>query len=218
MLGFQGWVHPFYKPVTLKGQVVFDDFQVDNEDSADLEPMHWAMDVGAYWNDPFPIRLPHHLSLEYQYLSRWMYTVANSNTRRGERYTYNGKSLGVQEIDGDKFRAGLKVLGHDYFAGKISGGIERRDTNTVTTAWPHGNAGYLGYREETPLSQRNSVATTIDLTLEGYGYFKDYATAHFTVAHRWMRENRNRDYKYDPLVTLGLTVHYSDFFLFWDRK
>ncbi|MFP4417255.1 MAG: hypothetical protein ACLFSB_08285 [Chitinispirillaceae bacterium] len=215
MLGFQGWAHPFYKPVTLKGQVVFDDFQVDNEDSSDLEPTHWAMDVGAYWNDPLPIALSHHVSLEYQYLSRWMYTVANNNTRRGERYTYNGRSLGVQDIDGDKVKMGFTVLGKNYWMAKLGGGIERRDTNTVTTEWLNGNKGWLGYREETPLSERPSLKTTVDLTLEGTGYFRDYATVNLMVANRWIKENPNDDFAYDPQIRLEFSVHYSDFFLFW---
>jgi hypothetical protein len=105
MLGVQGWVHPFTKKIILRGQVALDDFQVDSESPIDREPAHWAVDLGAVWKEPLVLPLKHHIGIDYRYLSKWVYTVRPDDVTKGERYTYLGRSLGYQPIDGDEFRA-----------------------------------------------------------------------------------------------------------------
>ena len=61
-------LHPFTDKVSLLGQFLIDDIQVDNKDSGDLKPNMWATDLGVLWNDFLPLRLPHVLSLEYRFV------------------------------------------------------------------------------------------------------------------------------------------------------
>jgi hypothetical protein len=46
MLAFQWSVHPLVKFLTLKGQILLDDFQVDDELITDKEPTHYGLDLG----------------------------------------------------------------------------------------------------------------------------------------------------------------------------
>ncbi len=217
MLGLQGWAHPFTKRVIVKGQVAFDDFQVDDEDQGDQEPTHWAFDIGGSVKDPAPMPLLNHFSLDYRYVSKWMYTVSDANTRRGERYTYLGKSLGVQDIDGDWLRAGFTVLGDNYWTATVGGEFTRQDTNTVQTEWQNGTperpGGSLGYRDEAPLSERDSLRTELNVFIEATGYFRDYAHLTFRFDNRWVRERPDDEREYDPRIAVTLSGHFSDFFL-----
>lgn len=219
MLGFQGWLHPLTPKITLKAQVVFDDFQVDDEHILDQEPIHWAGDFGLYWIDLLPLQLNHHISFEYRYLSKWVYTVTNVNTSRGERYTYLGRSLGYQDIDGDFFSGSFTAVGKNFWAASIGMSLGRQDTNTITTPWP---SDTLGYRDEDPLSERAHLKTTISAFAEVHGYFRNYCNMHLNLENRWIRdkgdkENSN-DYKYDPRVSLTISLHYSDFFAIFKGK
>ncbi len=208
MLGFQGWFHPYTPKITFKGQVVFDDFQVDNEDAADQEPTHWAGDFGFYWSDFSPLPLKHNFSFEYRYLSKWMYTVSDPNTIMGERYSYNGKSLGMQDIDGDRFWGEVSVIGKNYWSAALGLSLARQDTNTIHTAW-NSNAA-LGYREETPLSERTHLKTTISNHFRVVGYFKSFANLEFNFENRWIKERAGKDeYEYEPFISLTLSAHYS---------
>jgi hypothetical protein len=215
MLGFAGWAHPFTKQVTLRGQVVFDDFQVDNEDAGDQEPMHWAYDLGATVVDPAPFPLRHHLTLDYRYLSKWMYTVSPGNTRKGERYSYLGRSLGEQDIDGDMLELRATVLGDNYWTVSLGGYRARQDTNTLGTDWrsPSGHSGSLGYRDETPLSQRDSLRVETGFFVEGIGYFRDYATLTLRLDNRWIRSRPNAALVFEPRIEASITAHFSNFFL-----
>jgi hypothetical protein len=216
MLGLQGWAHPFTEKVTLKGQVVFDDFQIDSEDSSDLEPTHWAFDVGASARDFLPFTLKHHAAVEYRYLSRWMYTVTVGNTARGERYSYAGKSLGYSTIDGDEFKASVSAIGNNYWAATVGGGFMRKDTNTLYTQWPANAAGALGYTEEAPLSERTNLETTISAFIEAHGYFRNFCALHAGLENRWIKNKGNvitNEYEYDPRFSLTITGHFSNFFL-----
>ncbi len=216
MLGFQGWVHPFTKKIQVKAQIVFDDFQVDDETIYDKEPMHWAGDFGIYARDFLPIKLAHHVALEYRYLSKWMYTVTPRNTAVGERYTYLGRSLGYPDIDGDNFRFALTAVGKNYWAATLGMNINRKDTCTVKTSWPNDP---LGYRDEEKLSKRSHLTTTISNFIEAHGYFRDFCAAHLTIENRWIN-HRNIDdsYTYDPRITLTISAHYCDFFLPFRKK
>lgn len=210
MVGFQGWVHPFSKKITLKGQIIFDDIQVDDKTAFDQEPTHWAGDFGLYWTDPFILQLPHNLAFEYRYLSRWVYTVTDANTYNGERYTYLGRSLGFEDIDGDFLKGAFTVAGNNYWA--VTGGLSltRKDTNTVSSLW-HSDTG-LGYRKEKRLSQRPTLKTTFSFLIQAHGYFKNYCDAHLSVENRWIQDKRAAShYTYDPLFMLSVSIHYSNF-------
>jgi len=216
MLGFQGWVHPFTDKITFKGQVVFDDFQVDDASIMDKEPMHWACDAGFYWVDPLLIPLNHHLSIEYRYLSKWMYTVSNGNTYNGERYTYLGRSLGYPENDGDWFRAAFTAVGKNYWAATAGLCVARKDTCTVMTPW---FSDTLGYTKEERLSKRAHLKTTIAPFIEAHGYFRDYCDIHFGFESRWIRDKKEGDdYSYDPRLSLTVSIHYCDFFLLFKKN
>lgn len=217
MFGIQGWVHPFSKKITLKAQLVFDDVQVDNETEGDKEPTHWAGDFGCYWTDPLPLQLHHHFSFEYGYRSKWMYTVSDPNTKNGERYTYLGRSLGVEDIDGDNFMGSFNVQGKNYWAGSIGLGYKRQDTNTVHTLWNSDAA--LGYTKEESLSKRTHLKTTIILFFAAHGYFKDYCDIHLNFENRWIKDEKMSDkYTYDPRISLSISAHYSDLFVRFKKK
>jgi hypothetical protein len=215
MLGFQGWAHPFTEKITLKGQVVFDDFQVDNEDIMDQEPMHWACDFGIYGTDLLPMALNHHFSLEYRYLSKWMYTVTTGNTFKGERYTYLGRSLGYPDIDGDYFKGAITAAGKDYWAATVGMSINRQDTCTINTLWP---SDTLGYTKEKPLSKRDSLATTLSFFINAHGYFRNFCALHLGFENRWIKKGQGNTFSYDPRITLGITAHYSNFFIKFKDK
>ncbi len=216
MLGFQGWVHPFTPKITLKGQVVIDDFQVDDASALDKEPLHWAGDFGLYWVDLLPIPFNHHFSFEYKYLSKWMYTVTRGNTAQGERYTYLGKSLGDPDNDGDYFKGAFTAVGRNYWAASIGVSVTRKDTNTIRTPW---YSDTLGYTKEDPLSKRAFLKSTVNAFLEAHGYFRNFCDIHVCLENRWIRDKKkSSDYTYDPRITLRVSVHYSDLFVLFNKK
>jgi len=217
MIGFQGWVHPFTPKITLKGQVAFDDFQVDDETVFDKEPMHWACDFGLYWVDLLPIQLNHHFSFEYRYLSKWMYTVTPRNTAVGERYTYLGRSLGYSENDGDYFKGAFTTVGKNFWTATAGVSVARKDTNTLQTKWL--NDSTLGYTKEEPLSKRAHLKTTIAPFIEVHGYFRDYCDIHLCFESRWVRDKKkSTDYTYDPRISLIMSLHYSNFFVMFKKR
>ncbi len=216
MLGFQGWVHPFTTKITLKGQVVFDDFQVDDDDVFDKEPMHWAGDFGLNWVDLLPLPFNHHVAFEYRYLSKWMYTVTPGNTAKGERYTYLGRSLGYPENDGDCFKGAFTAVGRNFWAATAGVSVSRKDTNSLRTSWP--NDSSLGYTKEDALSKRVFLKTTINAFLEVHGYFRNFCDVHLSVENRWIRDKKkSADYNYDPRISLMVSVHYSDLFVLFNK-
>lgn len=216
MLGFQGWVHPFTDKIIIKGQVVFDDFQVDKDDAMDMEPTHWACDYGIYWIDPIPVSLSHHVSFEYRYLSKWVYTVTPSNTANGERYTFIGKSLGYHENDGDFFKGAFTAVGNNFWAATVGLSVARKDTNTLQTPWL--NDSTLGYTKEDPLSKREHLKTTICAFIETHGYFRNFCNLHLNFENRWIQDKKvSTEYNYDPRISLILSVHYSNFFWLFNK-
>lgn len=219
MLGFQGWAHPGVEKVTLRGQVVFDDFQVDNSDTNDLEPTHWALDVGAAWRDFLPLQLKHHVAINYRYLSKWLYTVTDENTVAGERYSYLGSSLGYPTHDGDRFSVSVGAAGSDFWALRLNGGVTRQDTCTLSTPWPRpygSRSPALGYRNEESLSKRSHVEKTVFAGVTAYGYFKDFASMSAELESRWVQNENNvldNVYRYRPRIAVTLTLQYSSFFI-----
>jgi len=217
MLSFDARVHPFIENVLLWGQVAIDDFQVDDASPLDQEPTHWGVDAGASWADPFPALPPHHVAIRYRYLSKWMYTVMEGNTLLGERYTYLGRSLGFESIDGDEIEVSATAIGRNWWAARWGVGVARQDTVTVATPWPIDPAtGTLGYRTETPLSQRSHVETLIFARLTGHAYFRDYAALSVSFDNRFVRNKNNvinDGFEYDPVISITLTGHYSGIFV-----
>jgi len=219
MLGLAGWVHPCTERVKLSGQLIIDDFQFDNKTAGDQEPNHWGVDVGGTLKDPLPVKGVRSLvSLEYRYLSRRLYTVNVDNADIGENYVYMQRSLGAETTDGDRVRGAFTVLGRDFWLARIGLGLTRAGGNTATTRWstePRWTGPGLGYRKETSLSKRDNVERTIELSLEGRGYFRDFADGYVRLSNRWIENKGNgaSAYRYDPAFGFGLTVHYCRLFL-----
>ncbi len=220
MLGLQAMVHPFTKKVILKGQVVFDDFQVDDETAGDKEPTHWACDVGGYVRDIVPIALKNHFSIEYRYLSKWVYTVPPNNTERGERYTYLGRSLGYPEIDGDEFIAAFTLVADNYWTATLGTEVRRFDRNTVASPWLSDpvESGALGYRWEMPLSRRETVEKMYSVFLEGNAYWRDYLSMNIAFENQWIKKSSGDSPSYNPIISATISAHFPDFILDFDRK
>jgi hypothetical protein len=221
MLGFQWDIHPFVSNVSLKGQILLDDFQVDNKGPADQEPTDWGGDFGAYWTNFLPLKMPHILSIEYRYLSRWLYNVSPGNEILGQRYMYLGRSLGYPTDDGDCFNLSFFMTGNNYWAG--TGGVRftRQGENSLWTPWKNLSAdsliapGALGYRTEKSFPS-GIVESMFDLYIDARGYFKNYADIRFQFDNRWIKNKNNLatpSAAYDPRVSLTASFHYCDFFI-----
>jgi hypothetical protein len=221
MIGAQWNVHPFVKNVSLKGQVLLDDFQVDNKGPMDQEPTHWGADVGAYVSDFLPLTKRHFLSLEYRYLSRWLYTVNLPDMRDGMRYSYLGKSLGAETNDNDRGSISFFIAGNDRWAATCGLSFNRQGENSLWSKWK--NTGKdsldvpttLGYRTE-PKFPSGIVERTIDWYLNILGYYKNYADFSLRVDNRWIKNKNNvttASYVYDPLLSFSLSFHYGNFFV-----
>jgi hypothetical protein len=211
MVGLQGMVHPFTRAVTVKGQVIIDDIQVDNRDSTDQEPNHWGGDFGVYWQ--LPASVPGCLALEYRYLSRWLYLVSDDNRLNGERYTYLGAGLGFPRNDGDRWHVGYTVVGANFWAASVGASYERRGGNTLTSLWntPY---GWNGYRTETSL-RSDSTERTVGLEIGGLGYLGRYADVSVSLDNRWVRNKdniRSARFVYDPVISVTVSAHYPDFY------
>ncbi|MGD9201801.1 MAG: hypothetical protein PVI26_09575, partial [Chitinispirillia bacterium] len=142
-------------------------------------------------------------------------TVNSNNTLNGEKYTYLGKSLGFQDIDCDFFKASFTAIGKNFWAASIGLNLTRQDTNTVNTPWPQDS---LNYRKEDPLSKRAKLKTTFEIPLELHGYFRNYCDIHLSFRPRWIKDKIiGKTFKPDPLVSFYISVHYSDFFIEFEK-
>jgi hypothetical protein len=138
----------------------------------------------------------------------------------GERYTYLGRSLGLAQNDGDRWRLTLTMLGHRWWAATVGGGYSRAGGNTVTSPWQtgdtaHPDAGYNGYRHETSL-RSDSVEQTIEFSGRGYVWLRDWADLSVGLTNRWVKNRNNRrteGFDYDPALDVSLTLHYAG--LYW---
>jgi len=213
MLGFQWKVYPFTKRLIFKGQIALDDFQVDNEKVTDQEPAHWGCDIGLFWLDPFNIPQRNLFRAEYSKRSEWLYTVTDANGKKGERYTYLGKSLGLPLIDGDKVSLGFDIIGHNFWAFSYELAYCRQGANTALTRWKDSEPGNeKGLPIETDYPYENRIETS----LQALFYFKNYVDLKFEVAAGWIKNNDNiktRSFEFSPLVDVSLTLHYSNFFV-----
>jgi len=221
MLGFQWDLHPFVSNVSLKGQILLDDFQVDNKGPNDQEPTDWGGDFGAYWSNFLPVKRPHVLSLEYRYLSRWLYNVSPADEALGQRYMYLGRSLGYPTDDGDCFNLSFFTAGDNYWAG--TGGVRytRQGENSIWTPWKNMSAdsliapGALGYRTEKSFPS-GTVESALDVYIDARGYFKNFADARLQVDGRWVRNKNNTvtsSAEFDPRISLTVSIHYCNLFV-----
>jgi hypothetical protein len=212
MLGFQWHLHPFTKRVALRGQVVLDDFQVDNEGPGDKEPTHWGGDFAVHWYDPIPVGLRSALELQYRYLSRWLYTANDPCADNAERYTYLDRSLGVEDNDGDETHLAMSVVGDDYWMATAGLRYVRKGENGPTSRW----GGLLGYRRETPLSERDTLWQTVDFYIDGRAYYRDFADLQVRFSNQWVKNKHNiasKGFSYEPEISVVLSVHYCDLFV-----
>jgi hypothetical protein len=219
MLGFQWNIHPFVDNVAIKGQVIFDDFQIDNNDSTDLEPTHWGGDFGVFWSDFLAIPLPHVLSLEYRICSSWLYTVPDGNSNNGERYTYLGKSLGYPGNDGDSLSLSFALAGSNYWTGCIGFLFSRHGENQLSSRWHDLDSGRtpgaLGYRDGDRPFPSGIVERNIGITTEVRGYFRNWAYASLALCNRWTGNegNTKSPMTYNPVISLSLHAQYSNLFV-----
>ena len=220
MLGLQWDLCPIARHVSLKGQIILDDFQVDNKGPMDQEPTHWGTDVGVYVSDVFPIKLPHTISLEYRYLSRWLYTVDPQNTAQGERYSYLGRSLGEPGNDGDRFNLSFFTAGKNFWT--ASGGIfyARQGENSLWSMWKNTSKdsliapNSLGYRSE-PAFPSGIVERTLDAYVDARVYYKNLADIRLRIDNRWIQNKNNvtSPSSYDPLISFTISLHYCNFII-----
>jgi hypothetical protein len=218
MLGFQWNVHPGLENLSLRGQLVLDDFQVDNTLATDKEPPHWGIDAGVYWRDALPISLRHLLKAGYRRCSEWTYTVTDADRMDGESYTYLSKGLGAPRNDGDSVWAGFSVIGKKWWVGGAGISYARQGQKTVTSRWRDsdpGNVFGLPFDYQQNQFPSGTVQSTISFSLEGAAHYKDYADVRFCFANRWIRNanNRNSPRAYDPAVSFEIGIHFSDFFI-----
>jgi hypothetical protein len=215
MLGFQWKIHPFLENVSLKGQLLLDDIQVDKKIATDKEPTHWAIDAGVYWRDGLPLPLHHLLKAGYQRRSEWTYTVPDDNTSNGEGYTYLSKSLGFPKNDGDNLYAGFSCIGKNFWAATATIAYGREGQNTVTSRWHDsdpGNIVGLPFDYNIAGFPSGIIQRTTSLSLEAMAYYKNYADIRIGFANRWIKNNNNRasaGFIYAPLFTSEISVHFS---------
>jgi hypothetical protein len=224
MEAFQWNLHPFTDKVSIKGQLLIDDMQIDNKTIGDQKPNAWGTDLGAFWNDFLPFSLPHVLSLEYRFISRWVYTVSDDNTADGQRYTYLGKSLGYPTDDGDSINLCFALSGKKYWAGQAGISYKRQGQGTVLSLWHDDSLAQadptkyvrnaLGYRIE-PSIPSGIVERTFDFYINLIGYYKNYVDLQATLHNRWVSNKGNAvsPLAYDPQISVSLGLHYSDFFV-----
>jgi hypothetical protein len=221
MLGLQCNIHPWIQNVSFKGQLLLDDIQVDNEKPIDQEPTHWGTDIGVYWHDFLPLRFRHYLSLEYRYLSRWLYTVSPSSTFSGERFTYLGRGLGAPANDGDRVNVSFLAAGNDKWAATCGASLMRQGENSLWSKWKNISKDSLlapdalGYRSE-PAFPSGIVERTFNFYFTLMGYYKNIADMRLRVDNRWIKNKNNApstSYIYDPVIAFSLSFHYGDFFI-----
>ncbi len=221
MLGLQWDIHPVLQNISLKGQLLVDDIQVDNKVPMDQEPNHWGADFGAYISDFLPFKTRHYLSLEYRYLSRWLYTVNNLDVTDGLRYTYLGRSLGAETNDNDRADVSVFFAGKNFWAVKCGLSLNRQGENSLWSRWKNISKDSLaapqalGYRTE-PQFPSGIVERTIDFHVNILGYFKNFADFSLKLDNRWIKNKNNvanGSYAYDPLVSFSVSLHYSNIFV-----
>lgn len=213
MLAFQWNVHPFVKFLTVKGQVLLDDFQVDDELITDKEPPHYGIDLGVYWNNPFKIPFEHLLKAEYNRRSEWLYTVTDVNGNIGERYTFNGKSLGAPSNDGDRFSTAFTVIGKNYWYGTAEIAYQRKGIRDVLSRWRDSEPGQI---PGLPVDSVYTMEKTFSTGMNAHFYFKNLVDLRIGFSGCWIKNKDNipgSAYEFSPSVSAGLSLHYCNLFV-----
>jgi hypothetical protein len=212
MLAFHWSIHPFTKQVALKGQLAFDDFQVDNKIATDKEPPHWGIDCGAYWYDPLPFKFKNTIYGEFTTLSEWMYTVPDNNSNRGERYIYLRKSLGYPENDLTRFTIGAQAIGCNYWLADAQFSYSEKGSKNPNSLWND-----LTHIPGLPFDSLPDIKEkSFSFLFNGRGYFRDYADIWAGVGGSWTKNKSNistSSYTFDPVVQAGLSIHFSDLYV-----
>jgi hypothetical protein len=223
MLAFEWNIHPILDNVSLKGQLLIDDIQVDNKGPGDQKPNHWGFDCTASGNRFLPLTIPHAFTVEYQFLSRWLYTISDGNTVNGQRYTYLGQSLGFPINDGDKINAQFTMMPNNRWTSDLGISYARKGQGRLSTPWNDLSdsskalgivPNTLGYRIE-PQIPSGIVESTLDAHLDVLVYYRNYIDARLELHNRWVKNKNNvvtSSFSYDPLISLTLSAHYADFF------
>lgn len=221
MVGLQWDLHPVMRNVSLKGQVLVDDIQVDNKVPMDQEPTHWGADVAGSITDFLPFKLRHYLSLQYRYLSRWLYTVNNQDVDAGLRYTYLGRGLGGETNDNDHADISFFITGKNHWAAQCGLSYNRQGENSLWSRWRNFSKDSLvaplalGYRTEARFPS-GIVERTVDVHATILGYYKNLADFSLKLDSRWIRNKNNvatGSYAFDPLVSFSVSFHYANFFV-----
>jgi len=212
-------LYPFTKDIVIKGQIVIDDLQVDNNDISDKEPNHWGGDFEITWKDMTRIPFSHALTLQYTYLSRWLYLVSKRNAALGQRYTFFEKCLGYKRNDGDRWGIRFDIIGHDWWMAQIGVAYGRNGGNTVTSEW-NTDESWNGYRKETILRSASSERV-LELNA-GFSVFKHpYADIHIGLQNLWIKNENNiqtLSFHYEPLYHVHVSVHYPNLFFPFSGK
>jgi hypothetical protein len=209
MLGFQWNIHPFTEKISLRGQLIFDDFQVDDEVVTDKEPAHWGIDMGIYLKDLIPVQFRNLMSFDYNFRSKWLYTVPDFTTEAGERYTYYSKSLGYKENDGHHFGGSVTLIGKNFWAGSVFGSHDQKNGNTVVSKW-NDNTHTPGLPfDSLSLPRQKQISAGIN----AFGYFKRYADIKLSLGANWIKNRNNTassNYEVSPLAGVLMSIHFSD--------
>lgn len=223
MEAFQWNLHPFVDNVSIKGQLLIDDFQVDSKGPGNDKPNTWGTDLGVFWSRFLPTELSHELSLEYRFLSRWVYTVSDDNTADGQRYTYLGKSLGFPSDDGDSLNLSFTIAGKNFWLSQAGISYKRQGQGTVLSLWHDDSLAQadptkysrdaLGYRTE-PSIPSGIVESTVDFYVNFVGYYRNFVDFQAAFHNRLVTNQNNvrSAAKYDPAISLKLSLHYCDIF------
>ncbi|HEX7511034.1 MAG TPA: hypothetical protein VF335_07020 [Chitinivibrionales bacterium] len=222
MWGVQWDLHPdIIRKLCVKGQVIIDDFQVDNKTPMDQEPTHWGTDMGVYLADILPINFKHFFSLEYRYLSRWLYTVDPQNTAQGERYSYLGRSIGEPTNEGDRINFSFFMAAKNFWTASAGVSFARQGENSLWSMWKNFSKDSLiapdalGYRSE-PAFPSGIVERTLDMYIDARAYWKNFADIRLRMDNRWITNKNNvssAGATYDPMVSFTLSLHYGNFFV-----
>jgi hypothetical protein len=220
MLGFQWNVHPGIENLSLRGQLLLDDIQVDRKTATDKEPSHWGLDAGVYWRDALPLAQHNLVKAGYRRSSEWIYTVSDNDLADGQGYTYLSKGIGAPRNDGDSAWVGFSVVGKNHWAATAALGYGRQGSNTVNSAWKDSDTAAhhqgLPYDYASTAFPSGIVEKTFSFSLTGMAYWKDFVDLQFNINNRWIR---NKDHLsssgavYSPVVSLALGVHFSDFWV-----
>lgn len=213
MLAFQWNIHPFVKFISFRGQIAFDDFQVDDEIVTDKEPAHYGIDMGLFWNNPFKIPFEHLVKTEYTFRSQWLYTVSDLNGALGERYTYGGKSLGYPDNDGDRFSAAFSAIGNKFWFGTAELAYSRQGIRTVNSKWMDYEPGQIpGLPKDSSYTMEKTFSANLDAGI----YFKNYLNLNLSFCSNWIKNKDNissSNYEFSPSISAELTLHYSNLFV-----